>query len=867
MEANEKWQSIFGRAWDLVLDANKTIGGYYLNHAEKSVILDKNIKVLLGIIDENNYDEVNQIVNYIKEDGKFNTPILIHEIEGLEDNVSAGIIEVEVTYDKNSTELFELNSHNQLIQALKNDRGRGMLCLARLENIPQNNYAEWYINSAINTLAENLPDGSLIVNNSKHVFWVFVPDCPDEKSESDMIERMNNAVKYCSVYDEFGLEISGHHGMLLTIGTAAHEGNPTHRMHTGNFSLYEAISGGVGACYIFHSEEYMNQSSGYMGMKRFIMLMEENRFIYHFQPIVKVETGEVVAYEALMRTDDTIGFNPIQILKFAEQTNRLYDVEYATMFNTMKFINEHQEAFENRKLFINTITGHSLTDADYKLLCDTYGSLMEKTVIEFTENSEISDEELEKLQKRFKASNIQIAVDDYGTGYSNTTNLLRYNPAIVKLDRSLITDIDSNLRTRKIVESTIASLHESGFLALAEGVETKEELQTVISLGADYIQGYYTSRPKPVLLYEISSIIRDEIAEFREQIGEGALKVYKPKEGEIIDLTELVEKKYTDIVVDCRNIAITGAPGHVYTIPVMIKDGTECNITLRNAGINSVTEFGAIRLGNECDVTLSCEGSNVIRGKGIFVPKSSSLLVTGIGDLDITAEMLCAYGIGTGSDESHGNITIDLSGKLNILVNGDTAVGIGGGKSGENAKIQLLAGNVTINSSGRKCLGIGNFIGKADITLTNLELHLQTSTPESVGVGMFAGELNLLMRDFSCYVECAGHTGIGIGVLEGGYGKIDIAHGKIIQSLRGRKLTCIGTKEGALDISVVQCKVMLNCEGNDVEGIGDSHGAGNLFLKFDELDMVFVTGRYEFVSAGMGKCIYEGGTQNFAANQ
>jgi hypothetical protein len=60
---------------------------------------------------------------------------------------------------------------------------------------------------------------------------------------------------------------------------------------------------------------------------------------------------------------------------------------------------------------------------------------------------------------------------------------------------------------------------------------------------------------------------------------------------------------------------------------------------------------------------------------------------------------------------------------------------------------------------------------------------------------------------------------------------------------------------------------MLNCEGNDVEGIGDSHGAGNLFLKFDELDMVFVTGRYEFVSAGMGKCIYEGGTQNFAANQ
>lgn len=244
----------------------------------------------------------------------------------------------------------------------------------------------------------------------------------------------------------------------------------------------------------------------------FNALVEKNLFIYHFQPIVNAHTGEIFAYEALMRTDPSIGMNPMQVLDTAEAYQRLYDIERATMFNVMERYDSEIEYFMGRKVFINSIPGYFLNQKDAKTLSEKYSHLMSHFVFEITEQNAVSEEELDTIRHFGNELNYnQIAIDDYGTGHSNIVNLLRYTPQIIKIDRYLITDIQKDVNKQMFVKSTIEFARMNNIKVLAEGVETSEELQTVIRFGVDYIQGYYTGRPQFEPLAEIAESIREEI--------------------------------------------------------------------------------------------------------------------------------------------------------------------------------------------------------------------------------------------------------------------------------------------------------------------------------------------------------------------
>ena len=112
-------------------------------------------------------------------------------------------------------------------------------------------------------------------------------------------------------------------------------------MHTAEFTLYQAVSHGCGSIYKYSEERYEHQKSEYSSMRRFSQLSEKNLCVYHFQPIVSACTGDIVAYEALMRTDSSIGMFPLEILGAATKYGRLYDIEKATFKNTVKIISEN----------------------------------------------------------------------------------------------------------------------------------------------------------------------------------------------------------------------------------------------------------------------------------------------------------------------------------------------------------------------------------------------------------------------------------------------------------------------------------------------------------------------------------------------
>lgn len=236
-------------------------------------------------------------------------------------------------------------------------------------------------------------------------------------------------------------------------------------------------------------------------------LLDNGDLAFHFQPIVSAKDGNVYGYEALMRDESESGLNPYEILQGASKLGRMYDIEKATFNGVLDRIEAQPEEFDRKKIFINSLPAYQLTGADEAILLSRLNRHRGNVVVEYTEDSEVSDELLEKHRREYSALNVDIALDDYGSGYSNTNNLLRYTPHYVKIDRALISGIDKNPQKRYFVKSIIDYSKGNDIMVLAEGVETAEELRTVIALGVDLIQGFYTGRP----VHRPIKVINEEI--------------------------------------------------------------------------------------------------------------------------------------------------------------------------------------------------------------------------------------------------------------------------------------------------------------------------------------------------------------------
>ncbi len=246
-----------------------------------------------------------------------------------------------------------------------------------------------------------------------------------------------------------------------------------------------------------------------------LQIITENRISYHFQPIVDAKTAKIYSYEALMRADSNPYLPPPVILRYSDFYDKLDDVERLTFSNVIDEMKKHRAILsDGKKIFINSIPGHMLSDKDISMLEDLIASMPDSVVVELTEQSEISDGELEHMKETYNRMGIETAVDDYGTGYSNVSNLLRYTPDYVKIDRALLSGIQDSPQKQHFVKDVIEFAHSNGIVALAEGVETAEELKTVVMLGVDLLQGYYVAMPAKEMIQSINSQIADEIRQY-----------------------------------------------------------------------------------------------------------------------------------------------------------------------------------------------------------------------------------------------------------------------------------------------------------------------------------------------------------------
>ncbi|MEG0942457.1 MAG: EAL domain-containing protein [Angelakisella sp.] len=240
--------------------------------------------------------------------------------------------------------------------------------------------------------------------------------------------------------------------------------------------------------YLLHSREELNK------------LIDLRLVDYHFQPIVDTQTGCVFAYEALMRSQlDTLK-SPLEILALARSQSKLYDIEKLTWFSAMELaVNDPVFREGDCHIFINSVSNNILSDDDIKSLGETFQEYLHRIVLEVTEEEKFNEGITRQKQQLLYQWGGAVALDDFGTGYNGEMVLLQLVPDYVKIDMSIVRNIDSDPSRKELFGYLVSYSHERGIKVIAEGVETASEMDTLIRLGADYLQGYYLGKPEPIM--------------------------------------------------------------------------------------------------------------------------------------------------------------------------------------------------------------------------------------------------------------------------------------------------------------------------------------------------------------------------------
>lgn len=289
-------------------------------------------------------------------------------------------------------------------------------------------------------------------------------------------------------------------------------------MKYADFAMYQIKHGrkdGVGE---FDLEVYNRASLRKKAREDFYTLLSENRIGYQFQPIVDARTGETTAYEALMRTDLQALHGPGAIIDLAHEEDRLQEIEDLTWLNApaayMKLL-EAGKVLPEAKLFINSIASVTLSEEAAKRFAREFAQIREKIIAEITETDQMTPEIIETKRRHSGGTGV-FALDDYGSGYNGERALLDLRPKYIKVDFSIIRDIDKDSAKQHILLNTLSYAHERDMFVVAEGLETEEELRTAIVLGCDMVQGFLLAKPADVpeeIPRHIAELIRSAAAE------------------------------------------------------------------------------------------------------------------------------------------------------------------------------------------------------------------------------------------------------------------------------------------------------------------------------------------------------------------
>jgi diguanylate cyclase (GGDEF)-like protein len=246
--------------------------------------------------------------------------------------------------------------------------------------------------------------------------------------------------------------------------------------------------------------------------------LREDHFSIVLQPIYNLRTGLASGAEILLRwTHEDLGvISPAEFIPIAEETALIVEIDRWVIDRALGAIGPLQQKYGphfslSLNLSANTLISEEVVSMVSDLL-DKHGVPASSIILEITETAVIADVDRAVAQvEKLRNLGLCIALDDFGTGYSSLSYLKMLPIDHVKLDKSYVGKISVTLMDEKIISSLVALSQDIGYQVVAEGIETRDQLDFLVDLGCDFGQGYHLARP--MALDQLMALERQSIFE------------------------------------------------------------------------------------------------------------------------------------------------------------------------------------------------------------------------------------------------------------------------------------------------------------------------------------------------------------------
>ena len=332
-----------------------------------------------------------------------------------------------------------------------------------------------------------------ILGNGEYAFAKDQKEC--ELSVDEMIKRIKNVQ---NLVNDSTISIDGISYDVSAIVSFAYGKNTIENVRNGIKKLLNTSNDFIIANDLVKIE-YEKAQKNLETLKVIRKAIDDINIISYFQPIINNETMEIEKYESLVRLVDDNGkvLSPYFFLDVAKKaryyshiTSIVLDNSFSALSKTDKDISINLSALDIEK--------HSTREKIFILL-EKYSKDVHRVVFELLEDEDVKDFELIKsFIEDVKKMGVQIAIDDFGAGYSNFERLLDYQPDILKIDGSLVKNIETDTYSKNVAETIVVFAKKQNIKVVAEYIENENIFNILKDIGVDYSQGYYFGKPEPL---------------------------------------------------------------------------------------------------------------------------------------------------------------------------------------------------------------------------------------------------------------------------------------------------------------------------------------------------------------------------------
>jgi diguanylate cyclase (GGDEF)-like protein/PAS domain S-box-containing protein len=346
-----------------------------------------------------------------------------------------------------------------------------------------------------------LRPGDTLSRISGDEFVFLLEDINSIEEAEKVADRIAKKLELPFVFEEETIVVSASIGI---VGISDNSTTADVIMRNADLAMYEAKSLGRRRYSIYNDATQFYKVNQLQMEKDLQSALEKRELFLVYQPIVKISDNSIAGFEALIRWQHpTLGIvPPTRFISLAEESGLILPIGEYILETACEQLAKWRSELKKAKdieisvnLSINQLSDLANIERLLKII-SRYNFPPHSLKIELTESVLAQNIELcSKNLERFKSYNIELCIDDFGTGFSSLSQLNSFPFDIVKIDRCFVSRIGSDDKTYRMVAGIINLSHDLTYKVIAEGVETIIELNLLRQLNCDYVQGYYFSLP------------------------------------------------------------------------------------------------------------------------------------------------------------------------------------------------------------------------------------------------------------------------------------------------------------------------------------------------------------------------------------